>query len=75
MGDTITDKQLACDLFANLLDKYESLNTSMDMQAKDNLQFYRIKYRLLQFSDREATKKDSEANIPKSNVNSWVPRN
>lgn len=71
MGDTITDKQLACDLLASLpLDKYEALITSLDVQGEENLQFDRLKYLLLQFSDREAfndsTRKDSEANFAKS---------
>ena len=37
MGNTVTDKQLACDLFASFpLDKY------LDGQGEDNLQFDRL---------------------------------
>ena len=60
MGDTITDKQLVCDLLASLpLEKYEPLITSLDVHSKDTL--------LLQTSDRKAlkdsTRKDSKQNF------------
>ena len=69
MGDTITDKQLVCDLLASLpLEKYEPLITSLDVHSKDTL--------LLQTSDRKAfkdsTRKDSKTNLSKLNVTSNI---
>ena len=55
MGDTITDKQLACDLLVNIhLDKYEALIAPLDVLDDDSLQFDRLKYLLLQSSNYEA---------------------
>ena len=82
MGDTVTDKELACNLLASLpLDKYEAFNTSLDVQGEDNLQVDRLKGLILLSFDCEvfydSTRKDSEANFSKSNMsgyNHWVPK-
>ena len=77
MGNRITDKQLACYLLASLLlDSYEALITSLDMQGEDNLQFERFKYQLLQSSVckafNDSTRKDSKANFSQSSVTTSI---
>ena len=75
--ETITDKHLACFLFASLpLDKNEVLITSLDAQGENNLQFDRLRY--LQSFDCEvftdSTKKDSKLSILNvGDNNHWVP--